>query len=50
MLNMHPENEEIMGEIRPQVPQDLYVDEHSQSEKAHIRAIHMQIENTRKRS
>ncbi|XP_034891162.1 uncharacterized protein [Populus alba] len=40
----HPENEEIIGEIRPQVPQDLYVDEHYQSEETHIRTIPMQIE------
>ncbi|XP_011031098.1 PREDICTED: uncharacterized protein LOC105130342 [Populus euphratica] len=40
----HPENEEIIGEIRPQVPQDLYVDEHYQSEETNIRTIPMQIE------
>jgi len=39
-----PENEEIIGEIRPQVPQDLYADEDYQSEKTHIRTIPMQIE------
>ncbi|XP_061971208.1 uncharacterized protein LOC133693867 isoform X2 [Populus nigra] len=39
-----PENEEIIGEIRPKVPQDLYADEHYQSEQTHVRTIPMQIE------